>query len=219
MINQRPTDEDFEVVEEVIEDFDYFYEDEDEIIRNAKVIRKLKMTSVLITAVVLFFVVLFTGMVQMKVYETDKIVTKDTIVQIEYKENVKEAYEYAMEFYNEQTINNEIKKNGLLYEIEKYIENNPQFLIEDLEDNYLFGIMDKCNEYIGETNIVDDGYLEKIEIPNGDKYEVFNSALVDTYITIYNICVYIQNNRALPNNYNSYLQNQTLLGIAYLAIQ
>lgn len=217
----RPSDDDFEVVEEVIEDFDYFYEDEEDIIQNVKLIRKLRFFSIGIIIGVLTLVILFTGMIQMRLYGVDDTyVSKDIITEINYKKDIEDAYIYARDFYSEKDVNGSIKKTGILSEIGDFLESGNQIMAEDLQDKYLTEIFDVCELYIGDINDDGDGLLEQLEIPDSenDEYEHFNDMLIRTYISIYTICSQIENEIKMPENVIGYTNNRTALNEAYNTI-
>lgn len=220
-MSYRPSDDDFEVVEEVIEDFDYFYEVEDEIIRNAKLKRKLCFFSIGIITSVLLLVILFTGMIQMRIYGVDDTyVSKEIITEIDYKRNIEDAYIYARDFYSEKEVGNKIQKSGILSEIENFINGNEQIMLEDLEDKYLLEILETCSYYIGDIDDDNDGFLEKIEIPESenDEYQHFNDMLINTFVSINSICSEIQRTGKMPEYVTGYTNNRYALNAAYNTI-
>lgn len=218
-MENEPKDNDFEVVEEVIDDFDYFYEDEEEVVRNIREKNKLKLLSILICVFVVFLIILFTGMIQMKVYNTSKYVSKELIRQTEYMDIATEAYDYAKDFYTTKSVNNQVVETGIYIEMVEFM-NAGQFMIEDLEDRYLFSILDVCNKYIGDAITNGDGTLETVKLPKDEKYKTFNECLIDTYMTIYNICDFVKNNGTVNSVLlNNYINSKAILSEAYLAIQ
>lgn len=218
-MENKPKDNDFEVVEEVIDDFDYFYEDEEDAVRNIREKNKLKLLSILICVFVVFLIILFTGMIQMKVYNTSKYVSKELIRQTEYMDIAEEAYVYARDFYTTKSVNNQIVETGIYIEMVEFMSAG-QFMIEDLEDKYLYSVLDVCDKYIGDAITNGDGILETVKLPKDEKYKVFNEYLIDTYMTIYNICDFVKNNGTVNSILlNNYINSKTILSEAYLAIQ
>lgn len=219
-MENRPKDDDFEVVEEVIEDFDYFYEDEEDAVRNIREKNKLRLFSILICVFVVFLIILFTGMIQMKVYNTKSYVSKELIRQTEYMEIATDAYEYARDFYTTKTVNNNVVEDGIYSEMVKFMNSGQDFMMEDLEDKYLNPIFEKCRLYIGDATINDDGSLENITMPKNDKYLTFNECLIDTYMSIYNICEFVKNNGTVSDiQIETYNRSKAVLSEAYIAIQ
>ena len=217
-MENRPNDDDFEVVEEIIDDFDYFYEDEEDFIRNKREKTKLKMLSILISVFVVFLIILFTGMIQMKVYNTKSYVSRELIRKTEYLELAMDAYEYARDFYTTKEVNNQ-NVDGIYIEMVKFI-NSGSFMMEDLEDMYLNQIIEKCNYYIGDISRNDDGKLENIKLPKSEKYRIFNDYLIDTYMSIYEICEFVKNNGAIDSlHIENYSKSKMILAQAYLDIQ
>lgn len=215
----RPKDEDFEVLEEVIEDFDYFYEDEEDVIRNAREIRKLKIFSIGIICFVSFLIVLFAGIIQMRYYDvSDTYVSKEVIRKIEYMDNTEEAFDFAKEFYSSKEVNGVLIEDGILMDIKEFVSKE-EFMIEDLEDKYLNTVFEKCEYYISSIEDTSDGLLDKIELPDDEKYAEFNEYLVDTYTIIYRICSLIQETGQFPDSIQNYIDARNRMNIAYLAIQ
>ena len=180
-MEDRPKDDDFEVVEEVIEDFDYFYEDEQDAVRNQREKNKLKILSILISAFVVFLIILFTGMIQMKLYNSKTYVSREVIKQIEYMEVAEEAFSYAKDFYSAKEVNGKLVEDGIYVEIVQFL-NKGEFMQEDLEDKFLTNIFDTCYFYVGDISLSKDGCLELIKLPKDEKYQAFNDCLIDTYI-------------------------------------
>ena len=147
----RPSDDDFEVVEEVVDDFDYFYEDDEEIIRNQKYIKKLKLISVGIAAFATIILLMIVGMIQMGIYSTKHIVTKQLMLETDYKNGTSEAYKYVTDFYVMQEINGGIVEGGTLKDIQQYIasKSNDIELEANYNELYLDGILTECEYYLG----------------------------------------------------------------------
>lgn len=92
-------DDDFEIIEETINDFEFFYDEEKASKRNRSVIIKYRLMSVLIALLVSTFLITVLGVSRMKAYETNNVLTKDEIVYIESKKELKEIYDLATEFF------------------------------------------------------------------------------------------------------------------------
>lgn len=95
------SDDDYETIEDTISDFDYFYDEEESFKRNRKIIFRYKMMSIGI--VILMSIVLITviGIVRMKMYKTNNILTKNEILKVEYKNTSEDIKEYASAFMTE----------------------------------------------------------------------------------------------------------------------
>ena len=92
-------DDDFETIEDTISDFDYFYDEEESFKRNRKIIFRYKCMSVGIVILMLFVLITVMGIVRMKMYHTNNVLTSDEIVRVEFKDTSEEIKEYASDFY------------------------------------------------------------------------------------------------------------------------
>lgn len=92
-------DDDFEIIEETINDFEFFYDEEKASKRNRSVIIKYRLMSVLIAVLVSVFLLTVLGVSRMKAYGTDNVLTKDEMIYIESKKELKEIYDLATEFF------------------------------------------------------------------------------------------------------------------------
>lgn len=92
-------DDDFETIEDTISDFDYFYDEEESFKRNRKIIFRYKCMSVGIVILMLFVLITVMGIVRMKMYHTNNVLTKNEIVRVEFKDTSEEIKEYASDFY------------------------------------------------------------------------------------------------------------------------
>lgn len=91
-------DKDFDVIEEAVDDFEYFYDVEEEFKRNRKIIFKYKMISTLIVCFVSIILITVIGVVRMSMYKTKNILTHNEITRIEYKNTSEEIKEFAISF-------------------------------------------------------------------------------------------------------------------------
>lgn len=123
----RPSDDDFEVVEEVVEDFDYFYEDETEQSRNKKIVRKFKILSAVLISLFVVLLLFVVGAIQMQVYNTKKVVTHSLIVKKTYYNEIEKYYDYAKSFYNVKVVNDSVIESGVYCEINNIYEQNKLF--------------------------------------------------------------------------------------------
>ena len=92
-------DEDFEVIEETINDFEYFYEEDEMDKRNRKIIFKYKLISIAIISFIFVFLLTALGISRMKIYGTDNILTKEEMRYIEIKNECNEILRSAQAFY------------------------------------------------------------------------------------------------------------------------
>lgn len=92
-------DDDFEVIEETVSDFDYFYDDEEASKRNRGVIIKYRMVSIGLIVIVLMFLLTLLGISRMKIYGTKNVLTKDEINYIETKNVCDEVVKGVQTFY------------------------------------------------------------------------------------------------------------------------
>ena len=94
-------DKDFDVIEEAVDDFEYFYDVEEEFKRNRKIIFKYKMMSILIVCFVSIILITVIGVVRMGMYKTKNVLTQNEIARIEYKNTSEEIKEFAISFREE----------------------------------------------------------------------------------------------------------------------
>ncbi len=220
----RPSDDDFEVVEDIVDDFDYFYEDEEEVVRNAKIIRKLKIYSGLIIGAVLFLIVLFTGIVQMQIYNTSDIVTKDLITKTDYLGQTEELYDYAINFYMEKTIDNKLITSGTYVDIYDALQNENYL---NIEEDYLTPILSYCDEVLGTK---ENGILYSVTVPKDNDFKIYHVELVEIYGNIKSICQSISDSievtlnsqnssgSVVPPDLSAYLNIQSRLITSYYKI-
>lgn len=91
--------DDFEVIEETVSDFDYFYDDEEVSKRNRGVIIKYRIVSIGFIVIVLMFLLTLLGISRMKIYGTKNVLTKDEINYIETKNVCDEVIKGVQTFY------------------------------------------------------------------------------------------------------------------------
>lgn len=91
--------DDFEVIEETVNDFDYFYDDEEVSKRNRGVIIKYRIVSIGFVVIVLMFLLTLLGIARMKTYGTKNVLTKDEINYIETKNVCDEVIKGVQTFY------------------------------------------------------------------------------------------------------------------------
>ncbi len=164
---KRPSDEDVEILQEVVEDLDYFYEDEIEEQRNIKIVRKLKRISIALAVFTLLIIIFVTGLIQMNVYNTKKIVTKDLMTKKDYISNIDEYYDYARDFYVVKEVNGVEQVSGTFYAIEVLYKQNGAMSSET--DELANDILDMYDDYISSKSY--------IIVPDNDTYESFNDNL------------------------------------------
>lgn len=92
-------DDDFEVIEETINDFDYFYDEDEEQKRNRKIIVKYRLISVAIALFIVIFLITVLGISRMKIYGTNNVLTHDEITYLELKRTCDEVMDKAQSFY------------------------------------------------------------------------------------------------------------------------
>lgn len=92
-------DDDFEIIEETISDFEFFYNEDESSKRNRSVIIKYRLMSVLISVVVGVFLLTVLGVSRMKAYGTNNVLTKDEMVYIESKKELEEIFDTATAFF------------------------------------------------------------------------------------------------------------------------
>lgn len=152
-----PIDEkDFEVIEETINDFSYFYDEEEEFKRNRKIIKKYKLLSVLIFVFLSFIFILLLGIVRMKLYDTKNVLTKEEIKRIEYLKTTKEIIDEIVVFNNNLELIND--------DDEIHINEQAEYIINDFNAS---STLSNFEYYIEE--------LESIKIPK--KYTDYNEAI------------------------------------------
>lgn len=112
----RPTDEEFEIVEEIVEDLDYFYEEEELISGTIKIRKKLLIRNILLGILIFLIMTTVLGFVQISIYcdgRENTVVTpsyKDKVVYLDTTENL---YEDLIAFYS---VNSNNVKTGTLFE-------------------------------------------------------------------------------------------------------
>lgn len=99
-------DEDLEVIEETVNDFEYFYEEDETIKRNRKIIIKYKIISVCFIVFILMFLLTVLGICRMKIYGTNNILTHDEMAYIETKQICEEVMSKSQDFYSYNSSSN-----------------------------------------------------------------------------------------------------------------
>ena len=143
--------EDFNVIEDTINDIEYFYEEEAESKRNRKVILKYKLLTALIITIVSFFLITAIGITRMKMLGTDNLITRNEMVRLDFIATTDSVREFGSNVY-------EVK----IPELQKAVRN---------EKNYDY---DSLNSNIGVDNTItalsdNIAILEGIEVPNDGK--------------------------------------------------
>lgn len=203
--NINLTDDDYEVVEEAIDDFSYFYDDEKEVITNRKVRRLFKLFSVLIIIFVSLLTCFIVGVVQMSIYDTDGgIVNKEVIYTKDYKNLVESDYNFAVSFYSKtENVNGSINHTGLIADLIKQIPYSGMSSTDVLYyyENVMVGqnlSIEKIDEELK--------YLSEIE-PETELTKIVNENLYEAYSSMYGIIEYIYN---IGNTENSVLELSSL---------
>ena len=179
-------EDDFEVIEDTINDFSYFYDEEEEFKRNRKIIRKYKILSAVIFASIFIFLITILGLVRMKIYGTNNILTKSEIAYVEYKNASQEIFDY-------------VQKTS--------VSNSEQYSLKNIVNReFSSNDVSKMNEY--KINLVNyEDALNEIKLPNDEKFSNFNEALERT------ITIEIEAVDAISNNNkDSALSNFESLG-------
>ena len=73
------TKEQFDVTSEIVEDFDYFYTDEDKILENEKIKKRHRLFIGLIIALLVFITTMAVGGTRMIIYNTQNVVTREFV--------------------------------------------------------------------------------------------------------------------------------------------
>ena len=121
------TKEQFDVTSEVVEDFDYFYTDEDKILVAEKLKRKHRLFIGLIIGLLVFITIMAVGGTRMVLYDTNDVVTRELVQRKDYHSLVESPYKYVLELFtysgNEEItsiddiLQNKINASGYLLEI------------------------------------------------------------------------------------------------------
>ena len=180
MAREEIRKENLEVIEDVVEDFEYLYEEEEELIRNRKVIRRYKVFGVLISFVTLCLLVLVTGIVTMARYKTDKVVNKDLREKYEFLENIGPFYDDVINY----VVVNQIEEDGVVrVEFSGTMGSYYEALYEDgyLEKADLVKFQEESNKYFAAENV--DKAMEsvrKINTVNEGKYKELQNILLSS---------------------------------------
>lgn len=180
MAREEIRKENLEVIEDVVEDFEYLYEEEEELIRNRKVIRRYKVFGVLISFVTLCLLVLVTGIVTMARYKTDKVVNKDLREKYEFLENIEPFYDDVINY----VVVNQIEEDGVVrVEFSGTMGSYYKALYEDgyLEKADLVKFQEESNKYFAVENV--DKAMEsvrKINTVNEGKYKELQNILLSS---------------------------------------
>lgn len=142
--NQEFTKESFEVSEELVEDFSYFYKDEEDVLANEKLKRRYRLFMGLIISAFVIISIFILGGVRMATYGTTEVVTETFIQEYEYKQTTETIYQYCLYFYDIDG------KNGKL----KDIQDNPNLILKEMEQiSDKKTILDNLKNPISESNI------------------------------------------------------------------
>lgn len=130
------TKEQFDVTSEIVEDFDYFYTDEDKILENEKIKKRHRLFIGLIIALLVFITTMAVGGTRMIIYNTQNVVTREFVKRKDYCSLVENPYKYVFELINFSADGE--TQNGILTEID-YTKNSSLEKINDINT--------KLNEY------------------------------------------------------------------------
>ncbi len=211
--------DDYDVIEDTISDFSYFYDEEEEFKRNRKIIRKYKILSIGIFAFTLFVIITIIGIVRMSMYDTDNILTKNEIRRIEWTETVREANNTLVKF-NLVVLGDEFK--------EAFYSSTSGIVSAEALDSYfdLSGWGDTLADCITE--------ISEAELPtNNNYYEQYNLyltsalsysiSLIEALISESNFTEYQNDITELESlladyedGYNGYVSNLTYIYNTYL---
>lgn len=169
----KPTDEELEVVEEIVDDLDYFYEEEEVLSGTHKIRKKLLIRNILIGLLVFLIMTTVIGSVQISIYcdgrETTVVTPsyKDKIVYLETTENM---YENLIAFYS---IDSNNSQTGVLFENIKVV--NDGVAINNVNESksqlFLTSYTEKMNNYYKNEN-----NFYKL-LPKGNEYKELHSSL------------------------------------------
>ena len=142
--DQEFTKESFEVSEELLEDFSYFYKDEEDVLANEKLKRRYRLFMGLIISAFVIISIFVLGGVRMATYGTTEVVTETFIQEYEYKQTTETIYQYCLYFYDIDG------KNGRLTDIQE----NPNSISEEItEIKKKKEVLDNLKNPISESNI------------------------------------------------------------------
>lgn len=169
----KPTDEELEVVEEIVDDLDYFYEEEEVLSGTHKIRKKLLIRNILIGLLVFLIMTTVIGSVQISIYcdgrETTVVTPsyKDKIVYLETTENM---YENLIAFYS---INSNNSQTGVLFENIKVVNDGVAInnVNESKSQSFLISYTEKMTNYYENENS-----FYKL-LPKGNEYKELHSSL------------------------------------------
>lgn len=170
---QEFTKEHFNVSEELVEDFSYFYKDEEDVLANEKLKRRYRIFTGLIIGACVLISIFILGAVRMATYGTTGVVTQTFIEEYDYKKNTEKVYEYCLYFYDE------LGNSGRLVDIKSDI-NAIDAEITSIVEYYT--MLSNLENPISESNV------EKYMLYDNYKRELKNcvNAIKDTLLKIRN---------------------------------
>lgn len=185
-------DSDYEISEEVLDNYDYVYEDEEEVIRNKQIIRKFKLFSLLISIGLIILTIFVTGVVQMEMYKTKEIVTREVIECKEYKNYTKANYDFLNDFFIKiETSTGNIQYSGVFGAFYKELENSGSFGFEELTYYSQYFEEEGLNSEVLRNEV---NHIRTLDIKDNPKVTVANSALIASYTNLISVFSEIEEN-------------------------
>ena len=166
--------EDFEVSEEIVEDFNYYYIEDEEQELNKKIRNKHRLIFASFFVVILTVFITILGAIQMFNYNTTQIINKNYMLRAEIIRQTEKDYEYCKNYF--YVINN--TNNGLFIEMankaqkEELSSDEKAKFIEDFETM-------KKNFDEKKASLMLDGNIEENRIFNS-----YLKAIGDAYILV-----------------------------------
>lgn len=174
-------DEDLEVIEETVNDIEYFYDEEEEYKRNRHIIRKYKFISVAIFSLMLIVFLTVLGIVRMSLYGTKNILTKSEMNLIEFNKITEIAKDKALDFYD-GTASSKINEIEILMkksttDADSFFEKNVSSIYNNLVLSYQSLTLTSETVTFDLINDNLNGTLDKNLVPDKVEYENYYNAL------------------------------------------
>lgn len=182
----KPTDEEFEIVEEIVDDLDYFYEEDEEISGTIKVRRKLLIRNILLGILAFLIITTVLGYVQISIYcdgRETTVVTPDYKDKVIYLDTTEKIYEELIAFYS---TNSSGTNSGALFDNVRIVDGEKAVnnVNSAKSASYVNATIEKINSYLEKEQ---DFYELLPGNKKNDEFYSLHAALFSCLESCYNI--------------------------------
>lgn len=189
---KRPDDFEFEVVEEVVGDLDYFYEEDEDYEGTRKIRRMLLFRNILLGLLTFIFVTTIIGYIQISIYCSNEgreatVVTSTYKERVEYLKTIEKNYYDMVDFYSVN--DNKVHVGSLINNVTVVCDDNGtetpyngNRVGQNASMNFVENRLNTIANLIGDYDNDDDGVLGgyKAALPKNDgDFEDLHYALED----------------------------------------